>query len=79
MTEQKTKARLAVIGVGVMGSSHVRDIATRIANTELVAVCDIIPERADQYASQYEVPAFYDYKKMLDEIDLDGILIATPH
>lgn len=79
MIESKTKVRLAVIGVGVMGSSHVRDIATRIPNTELVAVCDIIPERADQYANQYEVPAFYDYHDLLDKVELDGIVIATPH
>jgi predicted dehydrogenase len=62
-----------------MGSSHVRDIAIRLPNTELVAVCDIIPERADQYASQYEVPAFYNYRDLLDKVSPDGILIATPH
>jgi predicted dehydrogenase len=79
MTEPKTKVRLAVIGVGVMGSSHVRDIATRLPNTELAAVCDIIPERADQYASEYHAPAYYDYRKLLDKVALEGIVIATPH
>jgi predicted dehydrogenase len=77
--ELAAKVRLAVIGVGVMGSSHVKDIATRLPNTQLAAVCDIIPERADQYASQYQVPAFYDYRHLLDKVELDGILIATPH
>ncbi len=79
MTEPKTKVRLAVIGVGVMGSSHVRDIATRLSNTELAAVCDIIPERADQYATEYQAPAFYNYRELLDKVALDGIVIATPH
>ena len=79
VSESTPKVRLAVIGVGVMGSSHVKDIATRLPNTQLAAVCDIIPERADQYASQYQVPAFYDYRDMLDKVALDGIVIATPH
>jgi predicted dehydrogenase len=78
MSETK-KARLAVIGVGVMGSSHVRDLATRLGNTELVAVCDIDHERADQYAAEYHVPAYYDYRDLLTRADLDGIVIATPH
>jgi predicted dehydrogenase len=73
------KAKLAVIGVGVMGSSHVRDIATRLENTELVAICDIDHERADQYAAEYHVPAYYDHRDLLDKADLDGIVIATPH
>jgi predicted dehydrogenase len=79
ITEPTPKVRLAVIGVGVMGSSHVRDIAVRLPNTQLAAVCDIIPERADQYASQFQAPAFYDYRDMLKKVALDGIVIATPH
>jgi predicted dehydrogenase len=78
-TESGPKARLAVIGIGVMGSSHVNDIATHLPNTQLAAVCDIIPERAEHYASEYQVPAFTDYRELLEKIDLDGILIATPH
>lgn len=77
--EATPQVRLAVIGVGVMGSSHVKSIATRLPNTRLAAVCDIIPERADQYASQYQVPAYYDYLELLTKEELDGIVIATPH
>lgn len=73
------RARLAVIGVGVMGKSHVRDIAARLPNTQLAAVCDIIPERADEYAATYQAPAYYNYHDLLEKEKLDGILIATPH
>jgi predicted dehydrogenase len=79
VSESTPKVRLAVIGVGVMGSSHVKDIATRLPNAQLAAVCDIIHERADQYAAQYQVPAFYDYRDLLANVALDGIVIATPH
>jgi|UniRef100_A0A7C4KJD4 predicted dehydrogenase len=74
----KDRVKLAVIGVGNMGSFHVRDLAKQ-ATAELVAICDIDREKADRYASEFGVPAFYDYRDMLDRIALDGVVIATPH
>jgi len=77
MTEDK-KVRLAVIGVGVMGTHHVNDVAT-LPQAELVAVCDIDKERADRHAEAYHVPAFYDHQSLLADMPLDGVIIATPH
>jgi len=74
----KTQVKLAVIGAGVMGSSHLRDI-TNLENTQLVAVCDIDQKRADQYSQIYGVPAFYDHRKLLEKGIADGVIIATPH
>lgn len=75
---ESAKVRLAVIGVGGMGRLHTADIAS-LENTELVAVCDTDQERADHFAALYGVPAFYDHEEMLAKVELDGILIATPH
>lgn len=76
---EKMKARLAVIGVGVMGSSHVRDIAGNMENAELVGICDIDREKADRFAAEYKAPAYYDYRSLLEKEAPDGIVIATPH
>ena len=73
------KVRIAVIGLGVMGSSHLRDIAHRLPNTQLAALCDIDRARADHYAAEYQAPAYYDYRDLLAKVELDAILIATPH
>ncbi len=70
--------RMAVIGAGVMGSAHIRDIAA-LPNTTLVAVCDTDPARADRFAAEYDVPAFYDHEDLLAADLVDGVLIATPH
>ena len=78
MTQNNSKIKIAVIGVGVMGSQHVKDI-DELANTELVAICDINRSRADHYAQQYGVPAFYDHLEMFEKIELEAVLIATPH
>ena len=70
--------KIAVIGIGVMGKAHIKDI-TALENTELVAVCDIDHAVADQAAAEYNVPAYYDYHDLLKHTPLDAMLIATPH
>jgi predicted dehydrogenase len=77
MDEQK-KVKLAVIGLGVMGSQHINHVKT-LENTELVAVCDVDRARADDFASQHGVRAYYEYHELLQDDGLDGIIIATPH
>jgi predicted dehydrogenase len=73
-----SSVRLGVIGAGVMGSAHIRDIST-IPTTALAGVCDTDRERADHYAREYGVPAFYDHRTLLESGLVDGVVIATPH
>ena len=73
-----TQIKIAVVGVGVMGSQHARDI-NALENTTLAAICDINQAKADKYATLYDVPLFYDYKAMLENANLDAVVIATPH
>jgi predicted dehydrogenase len=75
---KSSKVKIAVIGVGGMGSKHARDIHD-LENTELAAICDIDRSRADHYTQLYGIPAFYDHHEMLKKIQLDAVLIATPH
>jgi predicted dehydrogenase len=74
----RDKLKMAVVGVGNMGRLHARDVHD-LANTELVAVCDIKQDRADGVAVQYGVEAFYDYRDLLAGAGVEGLLIATPH
>jgi predicted dehydrogenase len=74
------EVRVGVIGLGNMGSCHVRDIGNEaIPGLKLAAVCDILQERADQWAEQFKVPAYYDYRSLLRKAELDAIIVATPH
>jgi predicted dehydrogenase len=75
---QSPKIKIAVIGVGLMGSKHAKSVF-ELHNTELVAVCDIDRDRADRHAQEYEVSAFYSHQDMLEKINLDAVLVATPH
>lgn len=75
---EKTQVNLAVIGLGNMGKPHTGWI-DELDNARLVAVCDIVSEKADALAEKYGAAAYYDYRELLKHPDLDGILIATPH
>jgi predicted dehydrogenase len=77
MTES-TKIKIAVIGVGVMGRMHAEDIHL-LLNTELVAVCDIDQARASLFARKYNVPAYHETSDLFGNVELDAVLIATPH
>jgi predicted dehydrogenase len=70
--KQQSKIKIAVIGIGAMGNLHARDIEA-LECTELAAICDTNPTRADKYAEMYGVPAFYDHQEMLAKVDLEAV------
>ena len=78
MTNHKSPVKLAIVGIGNMGRAHAKDVAS-LAETELVAVCDIDEARMAPTVEAFGVPAFTEYEKMLDSVEIDGVIIATPH
>ena len=58
--------RVGFIGAGGMNSAHMRNVA-QIKAAQIVAVCDINEERANQRASEYGAKAFTSWKQMLKE------------
>ncbi|HET6387651.1 MAG TPA: Gfo/Idh/MocA family oxidoreductase [Armatimonadota bacterium] len=72
------RVRCGIIGVGGMGSGHVRIIPS-LEEVELTAVSDANNEVCQSVASKAGVPGFNDYKELLDSGLVDMVLIATPH
>jgi predicted dehydrogenase len=72
------KVKIGVVGLGNMGSFHIKEIPT-LETATLAAICDIDREKADRFGAQLQVPKYYDYKTMLEKADLDAVLCATPH
>jgi UDP-N-acetyl-2-amino-2-deoxyglucuronate dehydrogenase len=76
VTSQKT-FRVALVGCGRISKNHFEAIE-KIDGLELAAVCDTNPERAAAAGTQWKVPYFTSYEKMLKETKADVITIATP-
>jgi predicted dehydrogenase len=56
--------KVAIVGLGGIGNTHGPVYKNR-KDVEIVAVCDIIPERADLAAERYNCQKFYSVKEML--------------
>jgi len=69
--------RFGLIGCGRVARYHAQAL-TEIEGSELVAVCDIVPERADDFSRRYGGDAYYDYRGLLERKDVDVVCIATP-
>jgi predicted dehydrogenase len=68
--------RTAIIGCGAIGNRHARCYqGDELA--ELVGVCDIIKERADETAARFGVPAFYSAQDMLAQLQPDVVSVTT--
>ena len=72
------KVKVGIIGVGIQGSLHAWIYST-LPNVELVAVCDIVEERAREVAKKYGAKEYYtDYNEMLRKADIEAVSITVP-
>lgn len=72
------KLKVGVIGCGSISVMHL-DSTVILDEAELVAVCDIKPERAKAAAEKYGVTAYTDYHEMFRKEELDVVHICLPH
>jgi predicted dehydrogenase len=73
------KVKLALVGCGVIANARYLPEITEMSKADLVAVCDIVEERADRAAEEYAVPhAYYTLDQMLAEEEFD-LLVNTTH
>lgn len=76
--------RVAVIGAGMMGSDHVRRLASGIAGAEVGAIVDMDRERADALAAEIAVGQGKSRVEVADDpyaviagADIDAVVVAT--
>ena len=70
------KLGTAVIGTGFWGKNHAR-VYSELELTELVAVCDVNPERAKAVADQFGVKAYSSSLRMLRNEDVEAVSVCT--
>ena len=74
--------RVGIIGCGgIANGKHMRSLA-KVADCEMVAFCDIIPERAEKALADFGAPgakAYTDYKELLKDPTIDVVHVCTPN
>lgn len=70
--------KLAVIGCGRIAGHHLRS-ARATNGIELVAICDLLEERARAYGLEFGIPYYLNYHDMLTaHPDIDVVAVITP-
>jgi len=69
--------RLGMIGGGLISAKHIEG-SKNISNGNLVALCDVNPERK-ALAEELQVPFFTDYLEMISQAGLEGVIDGTPN
>lgn len=78
------KVRFGLIGLGNIGTTHVRNFAEgKIPEGVLNAICDIRPEKIENARKiidgRFETEVFTDAEKMMESGLIDAVIIAVPH
>lgn len=69
--------RLGLIGGGLISAKHIEG-SKHIDNGNLVALCDVDPERR-VLADELGIPFFTDYREMISQAEIEGVIDGTPN
>jgi predicted dehydrogenase len=70
------KVRVAFIGAGRQANWRHYPSVSSLPDVDLVAVCDLVAERASETAKRWQIPEIYQsYEQMLSEVDPQAVYI----
>ena len=74
------RIKIGHIGCGGQGGTHIRLLKEQASdqNIQSIAVCDIYDRRLNGSKEATGGQAYHDYRKLLDNKDVDAVWIATP-
>jgi len=76
--QAKTLVNVGLIGAGRLGSLYAGYLANRVPQADLVAVADLIPERAATCAEKLGIPKWYDnHHDLIADPAVDAYVIAA--
>ena len=69
--------RLGLIGGGLISAKHIEG-SKNISNGDLVALCDVNPERKS-LAEELGIAFFTNYQEMIDQAGIEGVIDGSPN
>jgi len=77
--DTRTSARIAFVGAGTHATQSLYPNLAHIPEFDLVAVCDLVADRARSAARRFGAPeSFTDLVTMLDRVRPDGVCVCGP-
>ena len=76
---RKNRMKFALVGCGRVSENHLQALTSGNISSELVAVCDLDPEKAKSKGDKYGLPWYADYHKMMSEHpEIEVVNVAVP-
>ncbi|MDM8212761.1 Gfo/Idh/MocA family oxidoreductase [Enterococcus hirae] len=71
--------KVGIVGIGFIGEDHLRRIANAIAGADVVAVCDIIPGKAQKALDKFKIKArdYADYHELINDPEVEVVVITA--
>jgi predicted dehydrogenase len=74
-----SQLKVGVIGCGSIAKHrHLPEYANN-KEVEIVAVCDIVEDRVNEIAAQYNAKAYTNYEELLANHEIDAVSVCTPN
>jgi predicted dehydrogenase len=79
------RVRIGIIGCGRMARHHGRRFREEVPEAEIVGIADTHPDNLATFVSEVfggdgdAPPAFSDHRTLLEEVEMDGVVLVTPH
>lgn len=68
-----------IIGCGVIAPWHAGSLTEHVKGARLLACCDEVPERAQEFATKFNIPRVYTHAdELLADAEIDAVSICTP-
>lgn len=73
------RVQMGVIGTGTRGN-QVHDAFVHNSDVQFIAACDVAKSKLDKFATKAggRVATYTDYRKLIDNKDIEAVLITTP-
>ncbi len=70
---------IALIGAGLMGTANLNNCA-KYEDVAVTGICDVWKSKRERLVEKFKPTAkpYHDYREMLQQADVDGVIIATP-
>lgn len=79
MSAPRKRLNVGLIGLGRLGRVYARDLATKIPETRLVAVSDVVEALVNDVADELDVPGRYlNPQDLVNDKNVDAVVIVTP-
>lgn len=69
---------IGIIGAGFFGESHAKAI-NNVPSTQLITASRRDKKELKKFTQEFNIHGYTDYKKLLNDKDIDVVVIATPH